>query len=277
MITPIEMKGMKRTVKTIKAQAKRPFLRIGSGIIVLVMAVFLSADQAQAQDHLSQEVQNVNRINFVVRDPKTREVYFTGYETTGQDGDMVRKETFYFDLNKKEVQYEEVVYDTKSLRVLSYIFSNKVTGEETMLKSEGETIRIRQRDNVSESYQEETMEWGKNYYHEKVLNELILRNWDSLQKGEKLKFELLIPQMFDTFGFQFVYQGRKSVDNEERAVFRPELRSFILRALAPRTYYQYSPGANPELRQYNRPCTIPIKGKEDKEIEIVYSSPASKE
>lgn len=217
------------------------------------------------------EMEDVKRINFEVRDPDSRELFFNGYETIVQEGPATRKETWYYDLKKTEVQYENVLYNNSSLRVESYRFKNPVTGEETELDTTGETMKIKYRPSSDKPYKDGTVAWEKDSYHGKVFNNLILRNWDSLLKGTPIKFGLLLPYRFESLGFQILYKKSAKVDGEDREIFALQPTSLIIRAIAPRMEFHYTKGEKPRIRQFTGPCTIPIQGKKDRMVDIIFS------
>ncbi|HET9237623.1 MAG TPA: hypothetical protein VFO10_10250 [Oligoflexus sp.] len=219
------------------------------------------------------EMEDVKRIDFEVRDPDNRELFFAGTETITAEGPVTRKETWYYDLKKTEVQYENVVYQNQSLRVDSYRFKNPVTGEETDLVTQGDTMKIKYRPDSTQTYKDGTLTWEANAYHGKVFNNLILRNWESLRQGKPLKFELVLPSRFEALGFQIVYKNKRKVDGEDREIFALQPTSLIIRTLAPRMEFHYTSGAKPRIRQFTGPCTIPIQGKKDRMVDIIFSYP----
>ncbi|WP_141734558.1 hypothetical protein [Oligoflexus tunisiensis] len=219
------------------------------------------------------EMEDVNRIDFEVRDLDNRELFFSGTETITQDGPRTRKETWYYDQNKKEVQYENVVYNSTHLRVESYRFKNPVTGEETELVTQGDVMSIKYREDSTQKYKDGTLRWEPNAYHGKVFNNLILRHWASLRQGKPLKFDLVLPYRFESLGFQIVYKEAAKVDGEDREIFALQPTSLIIRAIAPRMEFHYTTGAKPRIRQFTGPCTIPIKGKKDRMVAIIFSYP----
>jgi hypothetical protein len=219
------------------------------------------------------EMEDVKRIDFEVRDPEQRELFFAGTETISTEGPLTRKETWYYDLKKTEVQYERVVYNSSSLRVENYRFKNPVTGEETELTTQGDRMKIKYRPDSTKTYQDGSLEWEANAYHGKVFNNLILRNWESLRQGKPLKFDLVLPSRFESLGFQIIYKNKRKVDNEEREIFALQPTSLIIRAIAPRMEFHYTAGEKPRIRQFTGPCTIPIQGKKDRMVDIIFSYP----
>jgi hypothetical protein len=219
------------------------------------------------------EMEDVKRIDFEVRDPDNRELFFTGTENITQEGGSTRKETYYYDLKKTEVQYENVLYNNKTLRVEAYQFKNPVTGEETNLVTKGDAMQIKYRPETREPYKDGTLNWEKSSYHGKVFNNIILRNWASLLKGTPVKFDLVLPYRFESLGFQILYKNAARIYGEEREIFVLQPTSLIIRAIAPRMEFHYTKGEKPRIRQFTGPSTIPIKGKKDRLVDIIFSYP----
>ncbi len=228
---------------------------------------------ALADRGLAYEMEDVTRIDFEVRDPGNREVFFKGTEKISQEAASTRKETWYYDLNKTEVQYENVLYNNRSLRVESYRFKNPLTGEETDVVTQGDTMKIKYRPEFKQAYKEGTLPWPKDGYHGKVFNNLILRHWTSLLQGKPLSFDLVLPYRFESLGFEIVSRKTTKVDGEDREVFALQPTSFIIRAIAPRMEFHYTKGDKPRIRQFSGPCTIPIQGKKDRMVDIIFSYP----
>lgn len=235
-----------------------------------LMIIFLGLQSTA----MAYEMEDVQRIDFQIRDPKTQELYFHGIEIFGTVSDRIRKETFYYDSDKKEVQYEDTLYEPKSLRVYDYIFRNSVTGEETLLKTEGEMAQVRYRAKSGQPFKSGSIPWGVATYHGKVFNNLVLRNWESLLRGKALKFDLLLPFRFETIGFQIVHSKSHTVDGEAREVFVVQPQNILVRALAPRMEMQYTRGSKPRIRVFTGPFTSPVKGESDKILDISFTYPA---
>lgn len=219
------------------------------------------------------EMEDVSRINFEMRDPKSKEVYFQGYELITFQEKTSKKETWYKNLKGEEVQYEFVEYDKQNLRVLSYRFKNSVTGEETNFDTESNSMAIRYRPEFQKPYKDGKLNWEENAYHGKVFNNLILRNWASIRQGKDLRFLLVLPYRFESLGFKIVYGKSKEVDGEKREVFELKPKNPIIRAIAPAMEFHYTSGDKPRIRQFTGPSTIPIKGEKDKQIDIIFSYP----
>ncbi len=228
---------------------------------------------AQVAGAAPYEMEDVKRIDFEVRDPDSKELFFSGYEDISQVSGSTKKETWYYDLGKKEVQYENVVYNNSTLRVEEYQFRNPVTGEDTDVVTKGDTMKIKYRPGANEAFKDGTLNWEKNAFHGKVFNNLILRNWQSLLSGTPLKFDLVLPYRFESLHFKIVYQKSAKIDGEEREIFALQPTSLIIRAIAPRMEFQYTKGEKPRIRQFTGPCTIPIQGKKDRMVDILFSYP----
>lgn len=219
------------------------------------------------------EMEDVSRIDFEVRDPKSRELFFNGYELITGSGNNTRKETWYYNLDKKQVQYEDVVYDKRSLQVEKYRFDNSVTGEQTDFDTLGKEMSIRYRPGIDKPFKEGKLKWEDNAYHGKVFNNLILRNWASLLNKTPLAFALVLPYRFESLGFKIIYDGSRKVDNEDREVFLLQPSSLIIRAIAPHMEFHYSKGDRPRILKFLGPSTIPIKGEKDRMVDILFSYP----
>jgi hypothetical protein len=132
-------------------------------------------------------------------------------------------------------------------------------------------MKIKYRPDSTQTDKDGTLNWDKNAYHGKVFNNLILRNWASLLKGQPIKFDLVLPYRFESLGFQIAYGNSTKVAGEDREVFTLKPTSLIIRAMAPHMEFHYTKGEKPGIRQFTGPCTIPIKSKKDRMVDIIFS------
>jgi hypothetical protein len=211
-----------------------------------------------------------NSMDFQIRDPQTREVFFQGYERVTDTGPNIRKETFFFDMNRKEALVEDAVYNRDSLRMESYVSRSSVTGEETIMKTEGQRIQIKYRPEKDDGFKETTLSWSSDTLHGKVFDDLIVRNWDKLLKGQMLKFDLVLPFRLESRGFQIFHNRRVTNQGQELEVFSLQPQNFLLRAFVPNMEFYYAAAPKPELKIFTGPSVIPIKGETNRMVEIIY-------
>ena len=222
------------------------------------------------------ELEDFKRMEFQIRDPDTREVYFQGYETSQDVGLQNRRQTYYFDQSKKEVYFEDASYDKQSLRVFEALTINRQSGEETIVKTEGDKARVRFRPSSEKEAREETLPWSERGFHTKVVSLLILRHWDQIVSGDAYKFDLMLPFRFESLGFQIVSNKRVKLENgEERESFLLQPQNFIIRAFVPRMEFQFSLTPKPRLALYKGPSPLPIKGTSNKTMEMQFTYPQS--
>ena len=222
------------------------------------------------------EMEDVKRMEFQIRDPQTREIYFEGHETSQEVGLQNRRQTFYYDAGKKEVYFEDASFDKESLRIQECTTINRQSGEETIVKTEGDKARVRFRPSREKEAREEILPWGDRGFHTKVISLLILRNWEKIVGGEPYKFDLMLPFRFESLGFQLVSNKRvKGENGEERESFLLQPQNFIIRAFVPRMEFQFSVGPKPRLSLYKGPSPLPIKGTTNKMMEMQFNYPTS--
>lgn len=212
-------------------------------------------------------------MQFQIRDPETQAVVFRGHETVASSGQSERKETIYTDLSEKELFREQAVYEKDSLRMLDYQANNRVTGEETFMKAEGEnSARISYKADAKQALREESMKVGPETFHPKMIHQLIERHWDQLVRGQSYDFDMLLPFRFQSLGFRIVHHKSLKVAGEERESFLLQPRNFLIRAFVPRMEFQFAKGSKPEIRLYLGPCPVPVKGENNKTMEMVFLS-----
>lgn len=231
----------------------------------ILLSLLARAELLAAQTH---EVPA--KMEFQIRDPATREVFFKGYEKFTDTGPNARKETFFYDSTNKEVLVEDAVYNRETLRMESYISRSQLTGEETILTSEGNALKIRYRAEGDDPYQETKLAWTTDTFHGKVFDDLIVRNWDSLMQGRTLKFDLILPFRLEARGFQIFHSRRLNREGQDLEVFSLQPQNFLLRALVPKMEFLYTAGPKPQLKIFTGPSVIPIQGETNRMVEIIY-------
>lgn len=218
----------------------------------------------------SQDREGFPKMEFQIRDPATREIFFQGYERVTDNGATTRKETFFFDMGRKEALVEDALYNRESLRMESYVSRSSVTGEETIMRTEGKRIQIKYRPEADDSFKETTLPLTPDTLHGKVFDDLIVRNWDKLLQGQMLKFDLVLPFRLESRGFQIFHNRRATAEGQDLEVFSLQPQNFILRALVPKMEFYYARGPKPELKIFTGPSVIPIKGETNRMVEIIY-------
>ncbi|HYX39727.1 MAG TPA: hypothetical protein VE954_42070 [Oligoflexus sp.] len=230
---------------------------------------FITASPAQGKEAS-------DTMEFQIRDPATREVFFQGFEKVHDTGASTRKETFFFDKARKEVLMEDAVYNRETLRMETYVSRSSVTGEETVLKTEGKSLKISYRAEGDAPFKETTLSWNADTFHGKTFDDLIVRNWDNLLQGKMLKFDLVLPFRLESRGFQIFRTKRTNLDGQDVEVFALQPQNFLLRALVPKMEFFYAPGTRPQLKMFSGPSVIPIQGETNRTVEIIYGLPGAR-
>lgn len=210
-------------------------------------------------------------VSFEVRDPKTKELYFTGSEKISQDGKSIQRETLYFDAAQKELRKESLLFDAGSLRTIRYESSNSLTGEESKVRAtESAGLEIQYRPSFEGKTDKSLVKSDRQVYLANVARELILQNWNALLAGKAVAFELLFPARMEALPFQLVRRQTLTVDNEVREVFTLMPQNVLIRTLAPHLEFQFS--KDKKIRQGIFPSVLPIKGVKDRVVVVFFKS-----
>lgn len=202
--------------------------------------------------------------NFELRDPKTKEVYFTGSEKVTVDGKDVVRETSYFDSAKKEVQKESFAYDSESLKAGVFSSLNSLTGEESKVSSKEKGYEVSYKENKDEAAT--TAVVGDAFLPNSAAD-LILANWDKLLANKAVRFPLLVASRGEVVPFQLLRRDTVTVDGEVREVFTLMPQNMLIRLLAPHLEFQFT--KEKKMRMAVFPSSLPIKGAKDKMVEMV--------
>lgn len=236
--------------------------------IFTLLASIIIASQTQAEEL------ETFRLNFTVHNPETDKKVLYGYEDFSYKKDSIEKKAYYFDLKKNLVQTEfaTLSHDDK-LRLMTYDFSNKLTGEMTEVKSENGKMQIKYRPANESEIKSGSMAWEKNMYHIKAFHDLILKHWQSLTKGKSFGFTLAVDDAFDSYDFNIVPKGKAKKNGKMIYTFALEADSFFVRQVAPKveTEYTFDKVKGPQLYSFLAPTSVPIGGKTGEMVTIKYS------
>lgn len=205
---------------------------------------------------------------FELRDPKTKEVYYTGSEKISLDGKTVRRETSYFDAGKKEVQKESFDFDSESLRAASFISINSLTGEESSVAPKDAGFEVTYK--AGSDKKASGSQVSGDSYLANAAGDLILANWDKLMAGKSIRFQLIVPSRGEVIPFQLVRREALTVDGEQREVFTLMPQNILIRLLAPHLEFQFT--REKKIRMAVFPSGLPINGAKDKMVEMVFKS-----
>lgn len=223
------------------------------------------------------EMEDIQKITFEIKDPKTGEVYYSGKEDiTAVDAKNVKRETHYFDTTGKEVQTESVTFDKETLKTSDYSYKNLLTGEESSVQGTDSEVKMSYKENADKKAKDTSFKPERNTFHGKVINYLILRNWKALNSSKIYKFILMLPSRLDTIAFQIVHRKSYQKDGEQREVFALIPQNVLIRTLAPHLEFEFSGGEKPLAKQILCPSPLPVKGQKDKMVYYVFSYPEKK-
>lgn len=204
---------------------------------------------------------------FEVRDPKTKEVYFTGEEKVSIEGEKARRETLYFDKEKKEVQKDTFNFDKNSLKADSFQSVNKLTGEESQIAPMDKGLELSYRAKTGEEPGKSVLP-GDSFLANSAAD-LIVANWEKLMTGKAVRFSLVVPSRGEVIPFQLVRREAKTVEGEAQEVFTLMPQNILIRLLAPHLEFQFN--RDKKIRQAVYPSSLPIDGSPGKMVEVIFA------
>jgi hypothetical protein len=230
-------------------------------------AILLAATRSWAVTETTQ--------TFKLLDPKTKQVLVTGAEhVRAQNGAVVRHTEYR--AGNELVATEDATIDGKRLMVQQYRFRNLKTGEEATLAVKAGKASATYRKAKGRGVDEEVIDWSKSSLHGKLLPELLLGNWDELQRGEAVEFDLYVPFRMDTIRFRATKNDKPMVVSQRKlTTFRVEPTNFVIRQLAPTIYFTFEDSAARGLLHYRGPSLVDIAGEKNRTVDIFFQTPES--
>lgn len=167
-----------------------------------------------------------------VKDPKTGKVYGSAYEETRTGGDGLQiRETVYKNAAGEAVQKDITTFDPASLEVSAYTFENTQSGELVKVSASGDKVRIVNREPGKKEAVTIDAEWTRGAAFGKLLDRWIIKNRDTLAKGEYVPLALYIPSKADSYSFRLRFDKQASKGRED--VFVMEARNWFIRLFIP--------------------------------------------
>lgn len=210
---------------------------------------------------------------FKALDPKTRQVLVTGAEhVRSQNGAIVRHTEY--KAGNELVATEDTTIDKRRLVVHQYRFQDLKTGEEATLVVDGAKANATYRKAKARGVDKEVIDWTKSSLHGKLLPDLLLGNWDELQRGGAIEFDLYVPFRMDTIRFRATRNDKPMVVSRKKLTsFRVEPTNFLIRQLAPTIFFTFEDAAGHALVHYRGPSLVDIAGEKNRTVDIFFQPP----
>jgi hypothetical protein len=211
---------------------------------------------------------------FELRDPKTKQVLVTGAEhVRSQNGAIIRHTEY--KAGNELVATEDATIDKGRLVVHQYRFQDLKTGEEATLAVKAGKANATYRKAKGRGVDEEVLDWTKSSLHGKLLPDLLLGNWDKLQRGEAIEFDLYVPFRMDTIRFRATKNDKPMVISQRKLTsFRVEPTNFVIRQLAPTIFFTFEDTPGRRLVHYRGPSLVDIAGEKNRTVDIFFQPPA---
>jgi hypothetical protein len=238
--------------------------KLNSKLLVLKLLILTSTVVAAAPTS--------EKIFFEVKDLESGENLFHGQETESVDGDIVRRTSEYFTPANQKVQVEQIVFSSTTLLTTNYLQENLVTGEHAKLSTAGETSSIQYRSTASSESKTADVKNTKALYLGKVLQYLILNQWDRLVAGGPVVFDLIVPFKLDTYRFHIFHVGKSGTQH----VFRLEPESWFLRRLVDTIDFHFESTPTHRLVRYVGPTAVNTDGNRDRKVVVDFRYEPSK-
>lgn len=167
-----------------------------------------------------------------IKDPGSSLVFGSAHEETKADGRGGEvRETIYKNAAGKAVQRDVTVFNPVTLEVSSYLFENTDSGELVTVAAAGDKVRIANREPGRKNATVTETEWASGAAFGKLLDRWILKNRESLAKGDYVPLALYIPSKADSYSFRLRFD--KAASRGRHDVFVMEARNWFIRLFIP--------------------------------------------
>lgn len=181
-----------------------------------------------------------------IKDPKSGKVFGSAYEETRPDGRGGEvRETVYKNAAGKAVQRDVTAFVSGTLEVSSYLFENTDSGERVTVEAAGDKVRISNREPGKKDPVVMETVWTSGAAFGKLLDRWILKNRDTLAKGEYVPVSLYIPSKADSYSFRLRFDKEASRGKED--VFVMEARNWFIRLFIPHVELRFDRDAGYKL------------------------------
>lgn len=205
---------------------------------------------------------------FELRAPGGKTVLLQGAESVIEEGAFVTRHTEYKNRQGEVAQTEDFRYDSASLRMASYRFDDRETGEMAAVDVYDGKAKTQYRALREDTVQESTMPWDETTLSGKAIPMVLLQSFARLQAGKSVEFDLYVPFKMTTFGFRAV---RDSGPEAAPVKIRVEASNWLIRQFAPTIYFTFDTSASPpKLVRYEGPAAVAIDGEKHRAVEIQF-------
>lgn len=171
------------------------------------------------------------------------------------------------------VQKTSSVYHLDTLKLVSYRKEHLPTGKIEEMKVLGDKVEIRYRKQTGKAFETETLKWKDSFIFSNSIFDLIVRDWDKLEKGEKVAFDLLVPSRLETLVFRIAKEGEETVAGEKVSVVRMDPDSWIIRKLVDPLFFYVSASHPHKLMKYVGRSSVDTDEGKDQDLKTIYAYP----
>lgn len=171
---------------------------------------------------------------------------FADEETRATSDGRQTRETNYKNARGEIVQKDVTTFNPDSLEVTAYRFENFISGELVEVATTSKKVRISSRESKTNPMQTQETQWKSGSAFGKLLDRWILKNRESLAKGQFVPIELYIPSKADSYGFRLRLDNSGAPKDENRYVM--EARNWFIRWFIPRVELRFEKSPPYKLR-----------------------------
>lgn len=193
-----------------------------------------------------------------------------GERTGTVEGRVTHLSTVYFTPDGTRIQEEDTRYEPTSLRLVEYVKLDHRTGRREEMRLEDGVVTLRYRESRDDDTEEDSVEWEEPMVYGYTVVPFIVKHWDTLQAGEEIEFEFLVPSRQESVGFQVRVIGEDTVDAKRVSVVQMEPSSFIIRQLVDPLKFYISLDAERVLLRYEGRSPVSRADGEPQDLRIEY-------
>ncbi len=163
-------------------------------------------------------------------DLRTKEYLYTETHRELYENKHLSSSITYTDEKGKVIAKKEIDYREDSLKP-TFQLEDMRDGYLEGAKVRKDTITLISRKNKNSLLKEKTLIIPEPIIIDAGLNAFVRKNWDELEKGKTLKFNLAVPNELDYFSFRITKSGEKEIEKKKTIILKVEPSNFIIRAL----------------------------------------------
>lgn len=214
--------------------------------------------------------EDLRQVTFDGFDLKDGRPLFKGERTIQVGEGKVQETVVYLDLNGRETQRLEGVYEQGTLGLVSYVRKFVGSQEREGLEREGGQFVMSYQDGKNAKPETEELTWKDGLVFAITVVPRIKQARKALKAGKEVTFDLIVPSRMNLYEFRLRQDKPVTINGQEMWVVRMEPDSFLIRQLIDPLYFYFTDNGSIDLVEYKGRTAVHDAAGNSLDARVVY-------